>query len=342
MAVTFMDGFDQQIPNLAAGYILESNRASLTLMASPDGDNMLQVGMTAGTAAVAAYQHIRRKVPTGWGNRFGFGVLVNVARSGAFQIAQIDNDPTSGAQGIITFGKDASNFCTINGVATEIAFELSVYHFLELELDKVALVARVWLNNELVGTAPMTGTETKLSYWFGFDTVNTSTIATNVAYFNDHYVSDGNSTLNNQRVGKVKVVTRLPQTDFVTEFTPLSGASNAAMVDDPGAPDGDTTYVFGNLEGTVDLYNNTDDLPFPDAPVLAVAVTVVARKEGPEARSVAPQVQVDGADAVGDRVSLLVGSYTTGTTVFNANPKTGGTWDASSAAAAKFGQVLVV
>ncbi|MNP96003.1 virion structural protein [Achromobacter phage vB_AchrS_AchV4] len=351
--IRFMDGFDQEVPAFENGWGVESSLSRMELATSPDGDKMLDAKGLFGSN-VKSYLRLRRAVPADWGDRFCIGFLVRPVRSQAptqdnlneIQLAQIDGNPTAGAQGLITFGMAVNGgqvFCTLNGELTAIPMEYgNVYHFVELEIDKVALVARAWLNNELVGTKPITGQETLLSYWIGFSNLDAvSTVDASIAYFNDFYESDGTTALNNLRIGKVKVVTRQPQADAVTEFSRGAGASNASQVADL-TPDGDASYVYSNLAGAVDLYTNGDALPYPDAPVLAVAVSVSARKEGPEARSVAPMIQVDGSDEIGERVNLKVTSYTRGTTVFNANPNTGGAWDGPSAAGARFGQTLVV
>lgn len=353
MAIRFMDGFDQEVPAFDNGWAIESSLSKLELVNSPDGDKMLDVKGLFGSN-VKSWMRMRRAVAAGWGDRFCIGFLLRPVRLNVstqenlneLQLAQIDGNPTAGAQGLITFGIASSGgqvFCTLNGEITAIPIEYgNVYHYVELEIDKVALVARAWLNNELVGTRPITGQETNLSYWIGFSNLDAvSSQDATIAYFNDFYESDGLTTLNNLRIGKCKVVTRSPKVDAVTEFSRNQGTSNASQVADP-VPDGDASFVYANLAGAVDLYTNPDALPYPDAPVLAVAVSVSARKEGPEARSVAPMIQVDGADEIGDRVNLKVTSYTRGTTVFNANPKTGAAWDGQSAAGARFGQTLVL
>jgi len=346
MAIRFMDGFDQEVPSFANGWAVSHNGLKLELLRSPDGDNMLDAKTTAPTAGTKNFMRLSRDVGAGWGDRFCIGFLLRPLRGAEVQFAQIDTRPTKGEHGLITFGWKSSGgqmFCTLNGELTGVPMEFgNVYHFLELELDKVALVARAWLNNELVGTVPITGQEVDLSYWIGFQNVDVLGGEVSALYLNDFYESDGTTDLNNQRIGKVKVVTRSPKLDAVTEFLRTKGDSNASQVADPASPDGDASYVYSNQAGAVDLYTSNEALPFPDAPVLAVAVSVSGRKEGPESRAVAPMIQVDGADEIGARVNLRVAVYERGTTIFNANPKTGGAWDAQSAAGARFGQTLVL
>jgi hypothetical protein len=347
MAIRFMDGFDQETPAATNGWTLAHNGAKLELVVSPDTDNMLSVKTLPPTQqGQKNYLNLRRDVDAGWGDRFCIGFLLRPTRGGSIQFAQIDTRPTKGAQGLITFGYEfvgGQGFCTLNGELTGVPMEYgNVFHFLELELDKVALVARAWLNNELVGTVPITGQEADLAYWIGYQNVDVQGGEAQAIFINDFYESDGTTDFNNQRIGKVKVVTRSPQADAVTEFLRTKGDSNASQVADPANPDGDTSYVYSNMAGAVDLYTNNDPLPFPDAPILAVAVSVAGRKEGPEARAVAPMIQVDGADEIGARVNLRVAAYERGTTIFNVNPKTGGAWDTQSAAGARFGQTLVL
>lgn len=347
MSVRFMDGFDESTPRVADGYAMQGASAVLALVDHPDGDKQVQVQTTSSSAS-SPYYFIRRNVPNDYGDRFGFGMLVYAARNLASQTPGVDycnflgieigSDPYSN---IIRIGRNTSGFTVINDEATTVPFELLVYHFIELEVDKIALVARAWLNNQVVGEIPLTGNEADLRYWFGMTQgyVATGSPGTPLVRFNDLYESDSQGAENTRRLGKVKVVTRLPDSDFTAEFLRDSGDSNASQV---RTNDGDASYVYTNQSGSVDLYNNADPLPFPEAPVLAVSVSVSARKEGPDARSVVPMIQVDGADEVGERIDLQIGTYQTGTSVFNVNPKTGQAWDNASAASAKFGQMLVL
>lgn len=344
MSVRFMDGFDESVPQAQEGYTLSVTRTTADLVSHPDGDLQLRIvngDFQTNTKSWKAY----RDIADNYGDRVGFGMLVNVLRNLAEDVGTKPwcvflGIQTAAGQNILSMGRSTSGFVVINDVVTAFPFELSVYHFLELELDKVALVARAWMNNQLVGEVPLTGSEGALRYWFGVDAAafgNGSTVP--LAYFNDLYESDGQGAENNRRLGKVKVVTRLPLTDFATEFLRNGGTSNAGQV---RTNDGDTSYVYTNQAGSVDLYANDDPLPFADAPVLAVSVTVSARKEGPDARSVVPMIQVDGADEVGARIDLQINNYRSGTAIFNVNPKTGQAWDNASAASAKFGQMLVI
>lgn len=352
MSVRFMDGFDESTPGTALGYLVASSAAKTTLVDHPDGDRqcLVQTSTTSSShpdlpVESAPRYKASRSVPNDYGDRFGFGVLVSAVRSLSPSTPGVNHCnfvgiETQAGDPIIQVGRASSGVAVVNDNLTDLPFELSVYHFIELEIDKVGLVARAWLNNELLAEIALTGSEGALQYWFGMTTVNVNVpVNTALVRFNDLYESDSQGAENTRRLGKVKVVTRLPDADFAAEFLRDTGDSNASQV---RTNDGDASYVYSNQVGTVDLYSNNEALPFPDAPVLAVSVSVSARKEGPDARSVVPMVQVDGADEVGERIDLQIGSYRTGTAMFNVNPKTGQAWDNVSAASAKFGQMLVL
>lgn len=287
-----------------------------------------------------------RKVGADWGNYFVMGVRVRISGHGG-RIAGIHTLNESGAIGtnLIEFSTGSGGVCLLNDepVASGLIMETGIDNYLELEVDKVALVCRAWLNNQLVGNVPLDPDVAEIGYWFGIiRTITVGGTSSSICEMDDHYAADGNGAINRSRLGRVKVVMRLPQADQVAEFERLGGASNASQVNDLGNPTTDSTYVYSNTEGAVDLYTNSDPLPLTDAPVLAVAVTVVGRKEGPDARAVAPMIKSGLADEVGDRINLYVATMAGGTSVFDLNPETMDAWTREEAENASFGHTLVV
>lgn len=358
MAVMAMEGFERDYwtamnPDLA---LTRTGAITTARVASSDYGSKLSIQFPAagGSAQNAVIEIGNSKSISDWGNYFVFGFRFTLAlqvASGPVTIGRIYNDDGSGTSTgdiikvSVEYQSASVGVLKINGAvpSSAMVLENNVEYYLEIEVDKVALKARAWLTNQLIGDAPLTGSEAAIGYRFGWRRTDTTaaTIYNNVMYVDDHYSLNGTGTFNTTRLGRVKVIERLPQADATVEFVRDSGTSNASVVADVGDPATDSTFVHSNEAGAVDLYTNSDALPF-DAPVLAIAVSVAARKGGADARAVAPMVESGSADAVGDRINLLVNSVSAGTSVFDFDPATNDAWTQAAAATTKFGQTLVV
>lgn len=352
MAVIFMEGFEH--PYWAVDEQINGWRdtGSATVVSQVDDvehGKRARIGTTwtSGTSYTAnCVRRFYRTVGADWGDYLAIGFRVKVSANNA-TLANIHRINENGSVGttIIEFGTNASGMCMINGatVPSGLLMEPNVDHYLELELDKLSMSGRVWLNNQFIGVVQITEAFDSVGYWIGF--VGSRTISQGsymLAELDDHYVVDGIGSVNRSRLGRVKVVMRLPEDDQVAEFERVSGDSNASQVGDLGDPTADGTYVYSNIEGAVDLYTNSETLPFDEAPVLAIGVTVIGRKEGPDARSLAPLVRSGMVDEVGDRVNLYVTEVAGGMSVFNIDPSTLEPWTRENAEAASFGHTLVV
>jgi len=348
MAVIFFDGFDEAEWNshsaLLYGWTVQVSGMTQPEMLPVSGGHALRL-KTTNTSGTSRYCRLQRDITHNWGDWFGIGFRINhrVRRPNltfATIFALAENGSTTR---IVDLMVASNGLCHVNGEPSEanVIMEQNIENFLELELDKVAQEARVWLNNTLVGIAPLVGDEANLRVRIGVEGVDNFTNST-IVDIDDFYVADGTGTVNTRRLGKVKVVQRLPQSDLVAQFQRDSGDSNASQVSDTGAPSSDTTYVYSNEPGTTDLYTNSDPLPYEDAPVLAVGVAVIGRKEGADSHELVPIIQSGGAQEVGPRIALMAGSFRGGLGVFNTDPSTGEAWDANAAAQAAFGQQLVV
>lgn len=102
-----------------------------------------------------------------------------------------------------------------------------------------------------------------------------------------------------------------------------TGSTNWEAVDET-TPDGDTTYVFSDVEGTFDLYT-LSDLPSGTWDVLAVQTTLNAKTDDGGVKFLRPVIRSGGSNATGAS-KVLASSYASYSEVFETNPVTTNPW----------------
>jgi hypothetical protein len=82
-----------------------------------------------------------------------------------------------------------------------------------------------------------------------------------------------------------------PSSDSVVDFTPSSGTDNYALLQ---SDDGDSSYVYSDVENHQDLYE-FEDLPSDLIP-LALSIVITARKEGSTMRTIQMRSKQDSTE----------------------------------------------
>jgi hypothetical protein len=139
--------------------------------------------------------------------------------------------------------------------------------------------------------------------------------------FDDIYVTSGAS-----RLGECKIETLRPASDNTVAWTPSTGPSNYALVNET-LVNGDTSFVQTAATGTRDLYGIS---PLGSTPVNIFAITVVSFAEKTDAttRQLYNSVRSGATDSDGSAVNLAA-SYGRYDRIIETDPATSAAWTAS-------------
>lgn len=243
-----------------------------------------------------------------------------------------DTTPTVGLVVRATGAIEAFLATSTSGAGTSLGISatgvilLNTWHFVEVAVTISDTVGSVLVKVDGATVLTITGVDTNN----GVGTVNSvglgptnssSGSAYGIANWDDFYLTDG-ATLGERRVETLR-----PAADTATKnFTPLSGTSNFAMVDET-LVDGDTTYVQSSTVGARDLYT-LGPLSSTPATIDAVQVVSFAEKTDATTRSLYNSVQSAGTDSDGSAFNLAA-SYARFDRLLANDPNGGGTWTPS-------------
>lgn len=180
-----------------------------------------------------------------------------------------------------------------------------VYYYYEIELDRAAGVARLFVNGRPDGETSLPGSmglATELTMGFGFPEDSTNgyppePMVRSDRMFDDLYINSGG------HIGPIKVTTRFPDYDApTTEWSPSSGAFNWSIVNrrPPGL---NNAYIVSDDIGDKDLFYSREKLK-SDKRIISTGLIVLARRS-PEFTGrlrgiVGDDVNVDERSAVVD------------------------------------------
>lgn len=225
---------------------------------------------------------------------------------------------------------------------TQYKIENSIWNYVELEVNARDSKYRIWMNDRLVYDATLTEEIVNFDKWHIKAQYRTGGTANQTFIdVDDIYLMDGKGNVNNTRLGKVNVTTRYPKADVQTEFSRNGGTSNFSRVADASADD-DSSHVFSNVIGAVDLYENTDVLEvIDDNAVVAVAVAISARMTEPDSMSIGAVIKSGESEQNGGRMALKASVYTAEKAVFETDPATGTRWKPEAVRTLKWGQKVL-
>ncbi len=154
--------------------------------------------------------------------------------------------------------------------------------------------------------------------------------------YDDLYVTDTATKL-----GECKVETCRPTADVsgATDFTPSTGSSHFALVDETTC-NGDTDYNSGSTVGHKDRFTHAG-LSTTPATIHAVQVTAFAQKTDATSRSIALQVKSGATTSDGANFALAVG-YGKLDRIMETDPNTAAAWAVSPVNALEFGAKVTV
>jgi hypothetical protein len=214
---------------------------------------------------------------------------------------------------------------TLIGTSTSGVITDAAWHYIEVEVVISATVGmfRMWVDDiqvlNLANVVTQNGATTTVNT-LRYNNNNTSnSTARRTVDFDDAYFTDSAT-----RLGERRVETVYPNGDVNSGFTPLSGASNALMVDET-LVDGDTTYVQASTVGDRDTYNlgNLSTIP---TTVDAVQLSAWSKKTDAGARSIALQAVSGATTSDGPNYSLPSTTYTKQERLMITDPNTGLAW----------------
>lgn len=197
---------------------------------------------------------------------------------------------------------------------------------IEIQLDNTG-VYTVWVNNLYVGTGNAQVKATGdyggrgIIFFEGGNSVG-SVSGAYPYYITDFYMLDDQPGGPTTRLGKVKVVTRLPTTDVQAQLTRPSGApSNASVA--ASVPPTASNYLTGVADGDTDLYSG-NAFNFSNEAIIATALVTSGYKTDVTGNDVAGVLKIGSTVYEGAKLQLAVGTtYKTGMSIFTTNPATG-------------------
>lgn len=209
----------------------------------------------------------------------------------------------------------------------------ALWYYVEVELVRHASAGsvNVWVNGVSVMSA--TGVNTgaaSIDHITFFDSDNIDS---------GKYVDDVYFTNTAARLGECRVEVLRPSADTAEkDWTPSTGTSNFAMVDDT-TPNGDTDYVAASTSGAYDLYDLTN-LPINPTGVFGVQAVINARKDDATLRQVRSKLK--SGSTTSDGASMTLGtSYTTSVDRYELNPDTSAPWTLAQVNALQLGIEVV-
>lgn len=330
MALLWFDGFDNYTGAATA------NAHGYVASGTTNGSGRFS-GLALGVSTAASiYRSITdsTEVITGFAfqtSHTGSGnVAVGFHSSGGTAIGGLRWDGTN-RRFYLTVGTATTSLAT-----TLTTMNLSTWYYVEVRWAMSGTV-QVRINGvtEMTYTGTVTNGQSSIGRVYFGQALGGSGMGTTTLY-DDWYVLDTTGTTQNTFLGDCRVETVRPNANYSTQFTPnVSGAANYTMVDESGASDGDTTYVYAANSGLRDLYG-IDQLSSNPATIHAVAVQHYARKSDAGTRNTQAVLQSGSATALGTSQALSA-SYQGFTDIWTTDPGTGGAWNRNSLEAAKIG-----
>lgn len=203
-----------------------------------------------------------------------------------------------------------------------------------------------WINNQYVGSVQFTDPARVANIrYVKTGMIQQSYSSSYSSYgFNgitDVYLLNGLGTRNTNRLGKVKVVSRLPTTDASVQFTrPDTSNANADVAGQ--VPPVFNPSLIGVKEGDTDLYG-APAFNFTNEAIIATSVTTTGYKTDPTGNDIAPVLSVSGTKYVGNTniVPISASLMKSEQCIYELNPKTGLPFVKTDLDATTFGVTVV-
>lgn len=293
----FSDGFDHYVNKGApassikrylgeAGYAVSNESDSKLGIVDGTDEGSLAIKFTA-TIGDSSPASVKRVVgPSEAGLcAFGFGFRGTGQR---LRIARV-NDSVDVDWDIET-GK-----IKVGDVYGEKVIILNAWLYIEVELDKKEGEIRVWANDSLQLTAPMSfDSSGNFSIEWGGSNIGTGTVE-----IDDFSIVDDTPGEHTGRVGPLAIITRKPTADAGPNDWLLVGSPSANHYPimaqmDPGRPN--APYLQANIEGKEDMFSSNTVLPNANE-VIAVSLVSYARKGDLDDRSIGMKIKTSSGES---------------------------------------------
>jgi hypothetical protein len=234
---------------------------------------------------------------------------------------------------------DWPSFITMGGVNGQAIPARNVWYYYEVVIDKTAKTAKLYINNTLDLTCPLTDAQAaQTSFTFVWQSENGAVSRIDDIVFVDNAAPNGETTLD--RIGPVNIDLRLPTSD---------AGPNAWSPSTPGAehwtqvgllPPSQESFIRSATSGAQDLFLSNKALPdgagTAEQPILAVGVVALAMKGDIDNRQLGLVLGAPGATQkeIIDTTLSVVPEYSYG--VFEKAPGNVA-WDAANVVSTPFG-----
>lgn len=215
------------------------------------------------------------------------------------------------------------------------------YHFLEIKHTMHASAGTVDIQIDGVLVYSGTGLETSVdgTTWTGVIVGDRNFAYT--MYVDDFYIADTSGTTNNDFLGDIRIEALQPVSDGTTQEWDLgAGASHWEAVDDGVEPDDDTSYVSTSTLNEIELNNHEDSALPVGSSIKGVQVTILAKKDEPSDRTIAPVVRLSSTNYVGSSLGLTEDTYSFVHGIFEVSPDTDAAWTVEEINNAEYGVKL--
>ena len=163
----------------------------------------------------------------------------------------------------------------------------------------------------------------------------------NLIYYDDLVIMDSLGTTCKDFLGDIRVEALEPTAaGNKQQWTLGAGSSNYSAVDDGATPDDDTTYITSSTVNQIDT-NITEDSALPTSGIVhAVGMKLLAKKDQPGNRTIAPVTRISGTDYVNSDLTVNQDSYTYRPEAWEVSPATAVAWTITELNGAEFGVKL--
>lgn len=222
---------------------------------------------------------------------------------------------------------------TIAGGATKYTVGASTFsrtsvNTVEIQIAKTTGLATIWINNVFVtaitiAPAAASGVDLGAGILLGeWSDWPSTTGVRNPIFVTDLYALDNGGSAPTSRLGKVKVVTRVPTADVQAQFTRPSGAGTNASVA-AQIPPSSSNFLSGVTAGDTDLYSSSA-FGFSNETIIATSFLTSGFKTDASGNDMAAVMKIGATVYEGPVVPLAVaGVYSVKQSIFTTNPATG-------------------
>lgn len=321
------EGFD-----LYTGWAASNGTGAASRWSTSSANPTLITGRFGGQAIGGGSGDISRPIPSS--SMVSMGAAVRVG-SGTSVGLIFQMHSTSGEQ--LSLRKTSTGALTINRGSTVLAtspidmLPSGQWAYIEFaaSISNTTGLARVAINGVQIPELSIDNVDTQNQSTSSVDIIRLQ-VGNPSADYDDLYVEiDGTS-----HIGEGRIWTGTVVSDISSDFTPLTGASNFAMVDE--VPVSATDYNYSDILGARDVFH-VADLNYSPAEIYGVQVTMNASKDEAGIRAMKSVLISGAAEELGSQFVLALSANNWKDDFWPVNPDTGLAWTISDVNAINIG-----